>query len=129
MNTLLADDYTEKIQPVSTLPDEAQQWAMKSLFCKLDCSQAYHCLQMADQRSVKMLEFNFASRIFAFKRLGQGLSRSLSSFFASCASIWTQFSKLTNELITGTILELKPTMLRILPGIFGQPSSVFDKQV
>ena len=24
--------------------------AGKNLFCKLDCSQAYHCLQMADQR-------------------------------------------------------------------------------
>ena len=52
----------------------------KSLFCKLDCSQAYHCLQMADQRSVEMLAFNFASRTFAYKRLAQGLSRSVSAF-------------------------------------------------
>ena len=51
-----------------------------SLFCKLDCSQAYHCLQMADQRSVEMLVFNFASRTFAYKRLAQGLSRSVSAF-------------------------------------------------
>ena len=35
---------------------------------------------MADQRSVKMLEFNFASRTFAYKRLAQGLSRSVSAF-------------------------------------------------
>ena len=52
---------------------------MKSLFGKLNCSQAYHCLQMADQRSVEMLASNFASRTFAYKRLAQGLSRSVSA--------------------------------------------------
>ena len=35
---------------------------------------------MADQRSVKLLAFNFASRTFAYRRLGQGLSRALSAF-------------------------------------------------
>ena len=74
------NDYTKKIHPVSTLSDAAQHLAGKSLFCKLDCSQAYHCLQMADQRSVEMLAFNFASRTFAYKRLAQGLSRSVSAF-------------------------------------------------
>ena len=51
-NSLIADDYTNNNHPVSTLSDAAQHLAGKSLFCKLDCSQAYHCLQMADQRSV-----------------------------------------------------------------------------
>ena len=64
----------------STLSDAAQHLAGKSLFCKLDCSQAYHCLQMADQRSVEMLAFNFASRTFAYKEPAQGLSRSVSAF-------------------------------------------------
>ena len=54
--------------------------AGKNLFCKLDCSQAYHCLQMADLQSIELLAFNFASRTFAYRRLGQGLSRSLSAF-------------------------------------------------
>ena len=80
INTLIADDYTNNIHPVSTLSDAAQHLAGKSLFCKLDCSQAYHCLQMADQRSVEMLAFTFASRIFAYKRLAQSLSRSVSAF-------------------------------------------------
>ena len=80
INTLTADDYTNNNHPVSTLSDAAQHLAGKSLFCKLDCSQAYHCLQMADQRSVEMLAFNFASRTFANKRLAQGLSRSVSAF-------------------------------------------------
>ena len=80
INTLIADDYTNNNHPVSTLSDAAQHLAGKSLFCKLDCSQAYHCLQMADQRSVEMLAFNFASRTFAYRRLVQGLSRSVSAF-------------------------------------------------
>ena len=80
INTLIADDYTNINQPVSTLSDAAQHLAGKSLFCKLDCSQAYHYLQMADQRSVKMLAFNFASRTFAYKRLAQRLNRSVSAF-------------------------------------------------
>ena len=80
INTLIADDYSNNIHPVSTLSDAAQHLAGKSLFCKLDCSQVYHCLQMADQRSVEMLAFNFASRTFAYRRLAQGLSRSVSVF-------------------------------------------------
>ena len=83
INTLIADDYTNNNHTVSTLSNAAQHLAGKSLFCKIDCSQAYHCLQMAEQRSVEMLAFIFASRTFAYKRLAQGLSRSvydLSSF-------------------------------------------------
>ena len=79
INTLIADDYTNNNHPVSTLSDAAQHLAGKSLFCKLDCSQAYHCLQMADQRSMEMLAFNFASRTFAYRRLAQSLSRSVSA--------------------------------------------------
>ena len=80
INTLTANDYTKIIHSVSTLSDAAQHLAGKSLFCKLDCSQAYHCLQMADQRSLEMLAFNFASSIFAYRRLAKGLSRSVSAF-------------------------------------------------
>ena len=80
INTLIADDYTDNNHPVGTLSDAALHLAGKPLVCKLDCSQAYHCLQMADQRSVEMLAFNFASRTFAYKRLAQGLSRPVSAF-------------------------------------------------
>ena len=80
INTLFADDYTNNNHPVSTFSDAAQHLAGKSLFCKLHCSQAYHCLQMADQRSVEKRVFNFASRTFAYRRLAQGLSRSMSAF-------------------------------------------------
>ena len=80
INTLIADDYTNNNHPVSTMSDAAQHLTGKTLFCKLDCSQAYHCLQMADQRSVEMLGFIFASRTFAYRRLAQSISRSVSAF-------------------------------------------------
>ena len=80
INNLIFVDYINNNHPVSTLKDAAQHLAGKKLFCRLDCSQAYHVLQMADQKSVQLLAFNFASRTFAYLRLAQGPSRSLSSF-------------------------------------------------
>ena len=77
---LISDVYVNNKHPVSTLTDAAQHIAGKRLFCNLDCLQAYHCLQMADQRSIEMLAFNYASRTFAYRRLEQGLSRALSVF-------------------------------------------------
>ena len=35
---------------------------------------------MADQQSIELLAFNFAGRTFAYRRLAQGISRSLSAF-------------------------------------------------
>ena len=80
IKALISDDYINNNHPIITLSDAAQHLAGIKLFCKLDCSQAYHCLQMADQRSVELLAFNFTSRTFAYKRLAQGLSRALSAF-------------------------------------------------
>ena len=83
INALISDDYINNNHPVRYLSDAAQNLAGKKLFCKLDCSQAYHCFQMADQRSIEMLAFIFASRTFAYKHLAQGLSRAISAF-SSC---------------------------------------------
>ena len=80
INTLIAYDYTKNNHPASTLSDAAQHLAGKSLFCKVGCSQLYHCLHLGDQRSVEMLAFNSASKTFASKRLAQGLNRSVSAF-------------------------------------------------
>ena len=41
---LLKNDYNQHNQPVTTMADAAQHMAAKRYFCKLDCSQAYHCL-------------------------------------------------------------------------------------
>ena len=80
INNLISDDYINNNHPVSTLSDAVKHLAGKKLFWKLDCSQAYHVLQMADQKTVDLLAFNIASLTFAYLRLAQGLSRSLSSF-------------------------------------------------
>ena len=80
INTLIADDCTNINHPVSTLSDAAQDLAGKSLFCKLDCSQAHHCFQIVDQWSVEMLAFIFDSRYFAYRRLAQSISRFVSVF-------------------------------------------------
>ena len=85
INTPTADEYTSNIHQVSTFSDAAQHLAEKPLICKLGCSQAYHCLQMADQPSVEMLAIIFACRTLAYKRLAQGLSRSV-LFQVSCVS-------------------------------------------
>ena len=37
-------------------------------------------MRRADEQSIQLLAFNFASRTYAFKRLAQGLSRSVSAF-------------------------------------------------
>ena len=80
INHLLKNDYNQHNHPVTTIADAAQHMAGKKYFCKLDCSQAYHCLQMADEQSIQLLAFNFGSRTFAYLRLAQGLNRSLSAF-------------------------------------------------
>ena len=80
INSLIAVDCTHNNHPVSTLSDAAQHLAGKSSFCNFDCSQANHFLQMADQRSLSMFALIFARRTFAYKRLAQGLSRSVSAF-------------------------------------------------
>ena len=48
--------------PISNMSDAINYFAGKKLFMQLDCSQAYHCVQMADDISVQLLAFNFASR-------------------------------------------------------------------
>ena len=80
INGIISGDYLNNSIQACTLSDAAQQLAVKKLFCKFDCSQVYHCLQLADQKSNKLSAFNFASRTFAYKKLAQVVNRSLSAF-------------------------------------------------
>ena len=80
INHLVRHDYDNHNFPIATLADVSAHLAGKKFFAKLDCSQAYHVLQMADPLSVQLLSFNFLSRTFAYLRLAQGLSRSVSAF-------------------------------------------------
>ena len=128
INSLIADDYTNNNHPVSTLSDAAQELAGKSVFCKLDCSQAYHCLQMADQRSVEMLAFNFASRTFAYKRLAQGLSRSVSAFSSFMREYLDPVVKADQCVQYVDDIGIAANNATDLTRTFGQSSSAFAKQ-
>ena len=79
-NILIRHDYDNHNFPNATLADVSAHLAGKRFFAKLDCSQTYHVLQMADALSVQLLSFNFLLRTFAYLRLAQGLSRSVSVF-------------------------------------------------
>ena len=59
VNHLLRHDYLNSNFPISNMTDATNHFAGKNLFCKPDCSQAYHCVQMADDLSVLLLAFNF----------------------------------------------------------------------
>ena len=52
--------------------DAAQHMNEKEYFSKVDSSQLYHCIQMADEQSLQLLSFDSSSRTFAEKRFVQG---------------------------------------------------------
>ena len=83
VSPLIEDYHTNNNHSVITLFNAAEYLAGKSLFCILDCSQAYHCLQMADQWSVEILAFTVASRTLAYEEFSKGLRRSASAFSSS----------------------------------------------
>ena len=100
VNHLLRSDHSNNNFTISNMTDAFHHFAGKTLFTKLDCSQAYHCVQMADPWSVQLISFNFASRTYAYTRLAQGLNKSVTgfspfvrSYLDSClaANLCTQF--------------------------------------
>ena len=80
INHILRHDYTDYNFPIPNMEEANNHMANKKYFSKLDCSQAYHAVKMADERSVQLLAFNFESRTFAYQRLAQGLNRSATAF-------------------------------------------------
>ena len=100
VNHLLRNDYSDNNFLISNITDAVIHFAGNTLFTKLGCSQAYHCVQMVDPLSVQLLSLNFASRSYAYTRLAQGINKSLTrfssfvrSFLHSClaANLCTQF--------------------------------------
>ena len=100
VNHLLRNDYSNNILPISNMPDAVHHFAGKTLFTKLDCSQAYHCVQMADPLSVQLLSFNFASRTYAFTRLAQGLNKQLTGYLTLLS--FSGISLTPNEVVSFT---------------------------
>ena len=103
------------------MTDASNHFAGKSLFSNLDCSQAYHCVQMADDLSVQLLAFNFGSRTYAYKCLAQGLSKSVTGFSSFirhyldpclAADLCTQFTDDIGSAVNN-FDELIPTLSKI----------------
>ena len=128
-NILIADDFTNNNHPVSILSYAAQHLAGKYLLWKLDCFQAHHCLQIADQLLVKTLACNFVSRTFACKVLAQCLSRSESAFSSFMHEYLDPVVK-ADQCAHHNLEDfgIASHKVRILRGIFGQSSSVTAKQ-
>ena len=80
INYLIRHDYDQNNFPVASIEEANNHMANKFFFSKFDCSQAYHAVKMADERSIQLMSFNFESRTFAYQRLAQGLSRSATAF-------------------------------------------------
>ena len=97
-NTLIADDYTKKNQPVSTLSDAAQHLAGKSLFCKLDCSQVITACRWRTNVRWNCLDSLLLGEPLPTKDLHKVLADLCLLFQAACASTWTQLLRLTNML-------------------------------
>ena len=62
------------------MTDAKNHFARTNMFCKLDRSQAYHCVQGAVDLSVQHLAFNFAERTLAYICLAQGSNKSVTGF-------------------------------------------------
>ena len=120
INSLIPDDYTYNNHPVSTLSDAAQHLAGMSLFCKLVCSQSYHCLQIADNGQLNCSHSILLAELLPTKDLHKVLADRCLLFQVSFLSSWTQSTKQTNVLNTWMTLESQPIMLRTSPGTFGQ---------
>ena len=80
LDHLIRHDYDYHNFPIATLADVNAHLAGKKYFAKLDFSQAYHVLQMAEELSVHLLALTFRSRTFTCLGLAQGLSRSVRAF-------------------------------------------------
>ena len=80
VNQLLRQEYIYSNFRISNMTDARNHFTGKNLFCKLDCPQAYHCVQMADDLSVQLLTFNFASQTNAYNCSTQGLNKSVMGF-------------------------------------------------
>ena len=79
-NHSLKNDFLDTNFSISNATDTSNHFARKKLFTKLDCSQAYHCVQISDDISVQLLAFNFSNRTFPYKCLAQGLNKSVTGF-------------------------------------------------
>ena len=128
INSLIAHKYTNNNQSVGILSDAAQNLSGKSLFCSPGWSQAYHCLQTMDQRSVEMIAFNFSGKISPHRRHAQGLSRSVSAFLNAMREYLGSVVKAAQCAQYVDKNGIAANLATDLPGTLGRYSSAFSKQ-
>ena len=85
LNQLHRHDYSNHNSPSPTMADASAHLVGKSIFAKMDCSQAYFLMQMVDNFSIQLPAFNFGGCTFALQRLAQGLIRS-STALSACVN-------------------------------------------
>ena len=69
INHLLKHHYGEHNHPVTAISNATQQIAAKKFLYRLNWSQEYHCMQVADEQSVQLIPFSFGSRTLAYQHL------------------------------------------------------------
>ena len=129
INSLISDDYTNENHPVSTLSDAAQHLAGKSLFGKVDCSQAYQVCSWRTNGQWTCLHSSLLAELLPTKTLHKVLADLCLLFQVSCVNTSNQSSKLTNVLNTRKTLELQPKMLRTSPGTLGPSSRAITSRI
>ena len=67
INHLLRHDYNNSNYPIPTMADATAHPAGKTIFAKMECSQAYFFMQMADNLILQILAINFEGKIFGSK--------------------------------------------------------------
>ena len=128
INTLIADDYTNDNHQSALFQMQHNTWQGSHYSVSLIAAKRITACRWRTNVRWKCLHSILPAEPLPTEDL-QKVSADLCLLFqASCAITWTQLSRLTNVLNTLMILELQPTMLRILTGTFAQSSSVFAEQ-
>ena len=127
INTLIADDYSNNTHPASTL-SQHNTWQKKPYSASLTALRLNTVCRWRTNSQWKCLLSILLAKLLPTRDLHKASADLCLLFQASCASTWTQLSRLTIVLNTWMILESQPITLRTLPGTFGQSSSAFAMQ-
>ena len=90
INKQIADDYTKNNHPVSTLSDRSQPLAVKSSFCKLDCSWLITFCKWLTNDQWKCLHSILLAELCLKMTYGGSQQMCVCFFQVSCASICTK---------------------------------------
>ena len=128
INTLTADDYTNNNHPVNTLSDAAKQLQGSHYSVSLTAPKRITACRWRTNVRWKCVHSLLLAELLPTKDLHEVSADLCLLSQVSCASTWTQLSRLTNVPNKWMTLELQPITLRILLGAFEQSSNAFGRQ-